>query len=369
MEAVDHRARRAGTVERLAIGAVQQVEGGDLLLVLSRERPRVAVTRIDGRSGRAGGGWRCRRGAPGRRRTGCGRRCSRRWSTIPGCAGPRCSTCAPGRGRWGWRRCPAGRRTRCSSSRDRRAAGGAAAQRRRGRAGRARGAGGAGGGGARGAGRPGASTWCSSTRPTRPRTPRWPAGCAAAAHGWLADDAVVVVERSARGPRPWPPVAAARAPLRRDRAAHRRRDPHRWRPPSGDGDRRSAPRRAGAGRTPSTPTAITGRDCYRPAHEARRLPRLLRPADPRPPRRHRSGGRAVRRGRRRGAGEQEQEEPVHGRGADGDARRDRHAVPERRASTRSTACSSTTAASTTSARSSRACARSPTSTTSCRWPR
>ena len=34
MEAVDHRPK-AGTVERVAIGSVQQVEGGDLVVVLA----------------------------------------------------------------------------------------------------------------------------------------------------------------------------------------------------------------------------------------------------------------------------------------------------------------------------------------------
>ena len=55
-------------------------------------------------------------------------------------------------------------------------------------------------------------------------------------------------------------------------------------------------------------------------HEARRLPRFLRPGHQRAPRHRRPGGRAVRRGRRGRAGEQEQAQPVHRRGADRHAR-------------------------------------------------
>ena len=178
-----------------------------------------------------------------------------------------------------------------------------------------------------------------------------------AAHGWLAADAVVVVERGRgaavpAGPRRW--SARPGAALRRHGAARR----------VVIGPWRSAWRMTQA----AIDTARARRGSV-PAHEARRLPRLLRPGDQRPPRHHRPRGRPVRRGHRRRAGQQDQAQPVHRRGADRDAGGGHRRRSPTSRSTRSTACWSTTAATTASGPSSRACAPSPTSTTSCRWRR
>ena len=161
-----------------------------------RMRP---VTRIiAGR--RAGGGSPCRRRAPGRRRTGCGRRCSPRSTARPRAG--RCRGARPVRGLGRARAGGALARRRARAVRRERPAGrrGAAAQRRG------------------HVGLPGAAVRAASAAavlaapadraydvvlvdPPYAMPDAEVAGwlAAAAAHGWLADDAVVVVERG-RGP-------------------------------------------------------------------------------------------------------------------------------------------------------------------------
>ena len=269
----------------------------------------------------------------------------------------RCSTCAPGRGRSGWRRSRGGPRTRCSSRRT----GGpprAAAQRRRTRApGRGR----------------------CAPRPPRRCSPRPRTG---AYDVVLVDPPYAVPDAEVAG------LARGRCRARlagRRRGGGRRARPGR-RPSPGPrrwsrvrerryGDtvlhvgvaERAVEKRvahdAGHNRHGASPAGSV------PAHEARRLPRFLRPGDQRAPRHRRPRGRPVRRGRRGRAGEQDQAQPVHRRGTDRDAGGGHRRPSPTSRSARSTACSSTTAATTTSGPSSRVCAPSPTSTTSCRWRR
>ena len=94
---------------------------------------------------------------------------------------------------------PAGRRGAAPQRRRCRSPGRRGARRvRRGRARRTR--------------RPALRRACSSIRPTPCRTPRWQGGSPPpSAHGWLADDAMVVVERGRGAAFPWPaPLHALR---------------------------------------------------------------------------------------------------------------------------------------------------------------
>ncbi len=103
-----------------------------------------------------------------------------------------------------------------------------------------------------------------------------------------------------------------------------------------------------------------------------RLPRFLRPGDPRAPRRRRARGGPPRRGGRRGPAQPGQGRHVHPRRAGRLRRARRHGGPGSRARSASrpspTACSSTSAATSGPTSSSRGCAAAPTSPTSCRWP-
>ena len=293
--------------------------------------------------------------APGRPPTGPARRCSPPSSRCVDRAGPAagCSTSTPGPAPSGSRRSAAAPPTRCSSSptprrpapsaTTRRRLGLAGAEVRHGRVERIV------GGRRRPARR---TTSCSPTRPTtcrrRARWRRCSPTCAPAAgrrRAWWSSSA-----RPAAARWVWPagfeadcaPAATARprfgtvAPLRADR-------------------RRTA---TGVEESPSVTDAPL------------RLPRLLRPGDQRAPRRHRAGRRAVRRGRRWRCWSTRQARPVRGRRAHRDARgRSRPTCgnvdgrllpgPARRLLPRRT----------TSRCSSRACGRSATSTTSCRWRR
>ena len=126
---------------------------------------------------------------------------------------------------------------------------------------------------------PAPTTSCSSTRPT-PTPDAEVAGwlAAAAAHGWLADDAVVVVERGRGAAFPWPaPLVALRERRYGDTVLH----VGAW-----NGPWRSAWRM-----TQATIDTARARRGSVPAHEARRLPRFLRPGDQRAPRHHRPRGR------------------------------------------------------------------------------
>ena len=333
-------APRAGTVARTAIGPVQQVEGGDLLLVriASRRAGRVDCSKVallhrleqghlaaipatapgpvrrrhgSGRWPRDADHRRAGRGAADRgaavgdaadvgpgaggavqrahRRSGPGRRRGAR--PVRRVGGARAGgALAGGRARAVRRVGPAGRR-------------GAAAQRRRARPARGHGPGRVrrrGAGRARGPGLRRRAGRSAVRRPGR--------GGRGLARGRVrarlaGADAVVVVERGRGGAFPWPaPLVALRERRYGDTVLH-------------TGVVEEAVRTTHA----TTGTRRHRRGSVAP-HEARRLPRFLRPGHQRAPRHRRPRGRAVRRGRRGRAGEQEQAQPVHRRGADRHAR-------------------------------------------------